>query len=169
MTRLSRPFVALLRHPRARLAGLAALAGVLGFLVLGDTPATANDAAGTESAWTVAAPSPPDLTATQAVFASAAVWASQPAPVVASDAPPPPPAPPRLLGIVQVGASRAARSAQGVVLLPDGRRERASVGVVLGDGSRVDALEDTRAVVVTRDGRRVELRLLDAPQAPNAP
>lgn len=156
---------ALFRHPRARWAGFAALAGILGFVVLGETPVTGQDTAASEVAWSVAPPAAPDLAAAQSVFATTAVWASQPAPVQPLDAPPPPPAPPRLLGIVQVGAARAAPSVLGVFQLPDGRRERAAVGATLADGSRVDALAHTRAVVVLSDGRRVELRLLDAPQA----
>lgn len=166
-TTMPASLAALLRHPRARWAGLAALAGGLGFVVVGDTPATGGDMAASEVAWSVAPPGAPDVAAAQSIFAASAVWASQPAPVVSADAPPP--APPRLLGIVQVGTAGGARTALGVFQLPDGRRERASVGVTLADGSRVDALADTRAVVVMSDGRRVELKLLDVPQAPAVP
>lgn len=165
----SRLWQAALRHPRARVAGIAALAGVIGFFALGETPATDTDSAASDVAWSVRGPVVPDIAATQSVFAASATWASQPAPVVAADAPLPPPAPPRLLGIVQVGAARGAGVAQGVFQLPDGRRERGSVGAVLGDGTRIAALADTRAVVVMGDGRRLELRLLDVPQAPTTP
>lgn len=92
-TTMPASLAALLRHPRARWAGLAALAGGLGFVVVGDTPATGGDMAASEVAWSVAPPGAPDLAAAQSIFAASAVWASQPAPVVSADAPPPPPAP----------------------------------------------------------------------------
>lgn len=159
----------LLREPRVRLAGLAGLAGILGFFLLGTTPAAVSADAAGESTWTLAPPAAPDVSAAKAVLDSAPLWSSQPAPATAAEAAPPPPSPPRLLGIIRVGARSARRTVEAVFLLPDGRRERAAEGARLSDGTTVERLADTRATILMADGRALELRLLDGQAAPAGP
>lgn len=155
--------------PRARLAVGMALAGVLAYFMLGTTPAALDGQGVEDAAWGLAPPTAPDLSAAQAAMAASPLWVSQPAAVAAMDAAPPPATPPRLIGIIRVGSAANRGAAEALFLMPDGRRERASTGARLADGTTVESLDDTRAKILMADGRTLELRLLDGPSAPANP
>lgn len=159
----------LMKHPRARIATVMTLVGVLGFHLFGNTPAALDTDATVHADWSVAMPASPDLAAAQAVLGSQPLWASQPAPAPATGDTPPPAPPPRLLGVIRVGTAANPGAAQALFLLPDGHRERASAGATLADGTTVESLGDTRATILMADGRKLDLRLLDGPAAPAGP
>lgn len=140
-----------LRRPAVRMAALAAAVGAAGFLVFGVTPASTARPSGASPDWALPAPHA-GVDDAMAALASAAVWASQPAPVVPGAVAQ---VPPRLVGVVSEGAGRRFALLQ----WSDGRQQRVGVGDDIPGEGRMREITATTARWRRDDGSRVEAQL----------
>jgi len=162
LARAARSLASSARSPQGRVVGLGLLSGALCFFVFGQTPAAVSRASADESAWSLSAPAPDSMQSAASVLAASAFWVSQPAPALSAANAQPIILAPRLVGVID-----DRRRAVGVFQLDGGGRLRAGAGDAVGDAI-VEIILPTRATIRLKDGRSVELRLLDAPSPPVA-
>lgn len=148
---------AALRHPLALWALGAALCGALGFALFGSTPGRSGRDVAPPAEWALEVPAAPSTAEAQALLASKATWASQPAPVDPAEAAAQAAPPPVLIGVIQPRTRPLA-----LFQMPDGTRVRAAAGDTLPDGSAVLAIEPTRVRWKNAAGEERATRLFDA-------